>query len=370
MNNDSLTTDEVNEFRFSRWSNSWYVRPLLITGDLLVIVMLMLLIIKAAQWVKPEETNRALMNLSEYGLFSWTKVLVPPAYAQANTEAALGTTGAYETIMRACALEGCPDARLLYAIWRTETSVQDCRPYQNMPTPNKCVSPAGARGPFQFLDGTWVKYSDPTWDKWSLLDSARAATRMTKDLKLYDQVSKESFAKRFSGGDGGQCWNCGFDGYQQGLRVWEIWKNFLLLRKPAEGLVISQAFNSPYPDTTTTRSLGISGLKHSNGVDFAKVENGKAIPFEVKNAIDGKVLDVVETPQFGLIVKLQSIERPDVIIEYWHLGMVSVSKGDTIKVGEKIGTTSGAGSSSTGAHLHLRLLIGGRDEDPARYFSP
>ncbi len=114
-------------------------------------------------------------------------------------------------------------AKLLTAKWWTETATADCQPFRDI-CPGQCCSYAGAKGPFQFMDGTWPTYSEPGWDKWDLIDSARAACRMAIALKLDQQKDAESFALRFSGLDGGLCWNYGQDGYQQGLRVWKMWK--------------------------------------------------------------------------------------------------------------------------------------------------
>lgn len=133
----------------------------------------------------------------------------------------VGDESAWEIISRAVADEDLDaDPGLIYAIWLTETGIEDCQPYRDQAGWNPCRSTAGAIGPLQFMPTTWPSYSEPEWDVWDLHDASRAATRMTRALGLFDQVDRESFACRFSGCDGGQVWNTS---YAQGLQVWDLW---------------------------------------------------------------------------------------------------------------------------------------------------
>lgn len=116
------------------------------------------------------------------------------------------------------------EAALLYALQRSECAKADF---------SDCISYAGAEGPFQFMPGTWPDYSDPNWSVWDLRDSSRAAYRMLKALKLFDQTDRLSFQNRFTGQDGGLVWNRGTkdssanDGWDQSDRVWEEYQMIL-----------------------------------------------------------------------------------------------------------------------------------------------
>lgn len=267
----------------------------------------------------------------------------------------------------ACKAENCKDPRLIYAIWETETHISDCSSWRDKPGPNPCVSTAKAKGPFQFMDGTWPTYSEASWDRWDLYDSARATARMTTKLGLFDQVNRDAFAEKFSGNP---CWNCGVEGYAQGLKIWDLWHNYqqkLQLVMPAQDLTISQGFNQPYPDTPELRALGLAGVPHKYGTDLVKVEQGHGVAFDILAVADGKILEAVQTPDVGFVIKLIPNSAPNVEVQYWHLGVTYVNSNDNVRIGDKIGIANGSGSSSTGPHLHLRLTIDGADVDPMSY---
>jgi murein DD-endopeptidase MepM/ murein hydrolase activator NlpD len=52
---------------------------------------------------------------------------------------------------------------------------------------------------------------------------------------------------------------------------------------------------------------------------------------------------------------------------YAHLGNINVKKGQTIKIGQLIGTVGSTGLS-TGYHLHYEVHLDGDYEDPLAYF--
>lgn len=270
---------------------------------------------------------------------------------------------AWKVISQACTAEKCPDARLLYAIWETETHQTDCQQWRVKSFPNPCASSAGAQGPFQFMPATWPTYADPDWDRWDLYDSARAAARMTTVLGLYEEKTQDGFAKKFSGKP---CWNCGQDGYDQGVKVWNRWQalkqNALVLVMPADGLVVTQGFNQPYPSGTP---FGLAGKPHAYGTDLAKPEGGS---FDVSAVVDGTIADIYLTPDAGLVMRLVPDSAPSFEVQYWHLGSVVVKPGDHVKTGDPIGQATGAGQS-TGPHLHLRVLQDGVDVDPMSFMA-
>lgn len=96
-----------------------------------------------------------------------------------------------------------------------------------------CTSYAGAQGWFQFMPGTWPDYADPSWSKYDLRQSARAAYRMFKKLELFEQTSKYAFQTRFTGEDGGLAWNMksakvgDYDGWEQAGIIWDNYQPLL-----------------------------------------------------------------------------------------------------------------------------------------------
>ncbi len=134
---------------------------------------------------------------------------------------------------------GC-DPDLVYAIWATETNVVDCTPYRDAACPNPCCSSAGAKGPLQFMDGTWPTYADSGWDRLELYDSSRATCRMVGNrhlmgLKLQQEASRQEFQLNFTGLDGSLCWNCanrkGDAAWEQAGIVWDRWQGLKALKK-------------------------------------------------------------------------------------------------------------------------------------------
>ena len=129
--------------------------------------------------------------------------------------------GSKAEIQAAAALESRCDWRLVWALWRTETGKLDCHGVTGI-GPGTCTSSAGAKGPLQFMPGTWPEYSEPGWDFLSLKDSSRAACRMNKVLRLAEQTSESAFVRRFTGADGGLAWN---RSVPQARQVWALWKS-------------------------------------------------------------------------------------------------------------------------------------------------
>lgn len=118
-------------------------------------------------------------------------------------------------------------AELLYWTWQSETAIVNCLPWKEKfaidGLPNPCVSSVYAKGPFQFMDGTWAKYDANGWDKWTLYGATRGAYEEFTRLNLWDKPNSQSFAIRFSGQDGGQVWNQDSDGYNQALTIFNHW---------------------------------------------------------------------------------------------------------------------------------------------------
>lgn len=147
---------------------------------------------------------------------------------------------AWSTIAAAAALEPMCMAEFIYPLWQTESGQLDCTALLGQPGPNGCISSVGAKGPLQFMDGSWPEVAEPTWYIGNLHDSTRAACRMWAKMNLWSTISdRETFALRFSALDvtpyrrpqtwADRCWNCGYDGKNQAYIVWDAAQ--LLLKK-------------------------------------------------------------------------------------------------------------------------------------------
>lgn len=99
-----------------------------------------------------------------------------------------------------------------------------------------------------------------------------------------------------------------------------------------------------------------------NALDLAAADGA-----DVCAMYDGTVLDVSESYGMGNIVTID--HGDNVIATYASLGDVTVTKGQTVAKGEKIGEVSSTASFefSDGAHLHLEVAVDGNNVDPTAY---
>lgn len=102
--------------------------------------------------------------------------------------------------------------------------------------------------------------------------------------------------------------------------------------------------------------------KTHNALDLAAADGA-----DVCAMYDGTVIDVSESYGMGNVVKIDHGEN--VIATYASLGDVQVTKGQTVKTGDKIGEVSTTASYefSDGAHLHLEVAKDGKAVDPTPY---
>ena len=98
--------------------------------------------------------------------------------------------------------------------------------------------------------------------------------------------------------------------------------------------------------------------RSSQGIDYTYNDE----PFPVLAMMSGEVSDVRADELFGNTVVITSGE---LTVTLQSLGEVSVSKGDSVKQGEAIGTAGTCVySKDLGNHLHLVSEVGGRLVDP------
>ena len=119
------------------------------------------------------------------------------------------------------------------------------------------------------------------------------------------------------------------------------------LTKPVKKGVVTSRFGE-------RESSEIVSANHK-GVDIG-APNGT----EILSASDGNVLDVSTIGDFGKHIK---IKNGDFIFIYGHCSKLLVSKGDEIKMGQKIGEVGSTGRA-TGPHLHFEIRKGEKSINP------
>ncbi len=133
-------------------------------------------------------------------------------------------------------------------------------------------------------------------------------------------------------------------------------------------------FRSPVDYTQVT-------MEYTNGKDIMFVFNQTLDAWKTHNAVDlaaadgtdvcamydGTIVDVTESYGMGNVVKID--HGDNVVATYASLGDVQVTKGQSVKAGDKIGEVSTTASYefSDGAHLHLEVAANGKIVDPMPY---
>ena len=99
-----------------------------------------------------------------------------------------------------------------------------------------------------------------------------------------------------------------------------------------------------------------------NGIDINAPEGTEVISFA-----SGKVKDVRNDALWGTVVEIQ--HSGGIVTKYCGLGEnVSVSKGGTVRSGEKIGSVANIPcEGAKGAHLHFEVIDKGKYKDPADF---
>lgn len=115
-------------------------------------------------------------------------------------------------------------------------------------------------------------------------------------------------------------------------------------------------------DTMFVFSSTLNDWASHKGVDLVAAD-GTA----VSAMYDGTVIDVKETFAMGNIVTID--HGDNVVATYASLSDVQVTKGQTVKKGDKIGAASTTASNEfmDGAHVHLEIAKDGKNVDPMPY---
>ncbi len=102
----------------------------------------------------------------------------------------------------------------------------------------------------------------------------------------------------------------------------------------------------------------------------AALHTGLDFPADAGSAIHasagGVVLQVVEHPQYGLMLEID--HGRGLVTRYAHTSKVVVKTGDLVKRGQLIAEVGSSGRS-TGPHLHFEVLVEGVQQDPAKFLA-
>ncbi|WP_085506609.1 M23 family metallopeptidase [Thalassobacillus devorans] len=129
--------------------------------------------------------------------------------------------------------------------------------------------------------------------------------------------------------------------------------------KPATG---DGKFTWPAVGGTITSKMGQRWGKAHNGIDIAGVSD-KTI-----KAADGGEVTYAQFNSGGYGNKVEIDHKNGYKTTYSHLSSISVSVGDKVAAGDKIGVMGNTGNS-TGEHLHFEVHKNGSPVDPLKYVS-
>ncbi len=117
---------------------------------------------------------------------------------------------------------------------------------------------------------------------------------------------------------------------------------------PVMGKITSYYGWRPNPDS--------EGMSLHQGIDIAA-----EVGTDVKAALDGMVISVRQSADFGLVVEVEHGGGLSTV--YAHLDSASVKENQKVKKGNTLGTV-GEGGNATGPHLHFELRKDGLEIDP------
>jgi murein DD-endopeptidase MepM/ murein hydrolase activator NlpD len=137
--------------------------------------------------------------------------------------------------------------------------------------------------------------------------------------------------------------------------------------------VTAPEFKAPLASFTVTAQASLTRLVYSSSMNYWKTHNGVDLAAEagatVMSVSAGTVTSVQHTVLEGSVV---AVTHGDGLVSYYK-GLdsdVSVSVGDAVSAGTRLGTLSGAGMAlehDEGPHLHLEMKLNGKFVDPAVY---
>ncbi|MGD7007323.1 peptidoglycan DD-metalloendopeptidase family protein [Metabacillus sp. 84] len=113
---------------------------------------------------------------------------------------------------------------------------------------------------------------------------------------------------------------------------------------------------------TITSKQGVRWGRKHKGIDIAGVQDRT-----IKAADNGKIVFAGNSGAYGNKIEIDHQNGMKTI--YAHLDSISISEGETVQKGSKIGVMGNTGRS-TGMHLHFEVYKNGNLEDPLNYVNP
>jgi murein DD-endopeptidase MepM/ murein hydrolase activator NlpD len=129
------------------------------------------------------------------------------------------------------------------------------------------------------------------------------------------------------------------------------------LRLAGEG---TGKFAWPVKKAKITSKFGKRWGRNHNGIDITSSDR------TILAADTGKVVFAGEKNGYGKTVIIDHQNGYETL--YAHLSKISVSKGDIVEKGDKIGVMGSTGNS-TGVHLHFEVLEKGKVQNPLKYLN-
>ncbi len=119
-------------------------------------------------------------------------------------------------------------------------------------------------------------------------------------------------------------------------------------------------FAWPVTGAKLTSSYGKRWGTQHKGIDMASSNRA------IKASDTGKVIFAGTKNGYGKTVILDHKNGYQTL--YAHMSKITVSKGDVLEKGEKLGVMGSTGHS-TGVHLHFEILSDGKDQNPIKFLS-
>lgn len=133
-----------------------------------------------------------------------------------------------------------------------------------------------------------------------------------------------------------------------------------------EYVVVRSFFDITLDDESLVSDIITNGskLETSKGISYAKEDDSV---FDVMSIYDGQVLDVTLDDLAGATIKIKHSDN--IVSTYYSLANVVVSKGDTVKQGQKLASSSTSiNDTAASVHVHLEVLVDNKNINPASVF--
>lgn len=132
-------------------------------------------------------------------------------------------------------------------------------------------------------------------------------------------------------------------------------------------VVVSAQARSPLPcDAAVTSGYGVRSHPITGKWDFhTGIDLSAALGTEIHAIYPGTVRETGNSATYGLYLVVEHSEHLATV--YCHCSTITATEGDTVKAGDTIAKVGSTGIS-TGAHLHLSVLLDGYYIDPMNLY--